>query len=101
MTLHLVDKSSPNRRNPNINQTDLNSQPLAHNTTQLTYKSDGNNNPQRVIFKNGITLSYDDQNRIIKVDGFIPALAPFPVTIEAVYGYDVYTDILGLTPPTT
>lgn len=101
MTLHLIGKSNPGRHNPGLNQTDLNTQPLAHNTTQFTYKSDGNSNPQRVILKNAITLSYDDQGRIIKIDGFEPRLVNYPVTIEAQYGFDVYADILLIPPPTT
>jgi hypothetical protein len=67
----------------------------------ITMRSDSDSNYQRVVFKNGLTLSYDDQNRIIKIDGFEPRLAVYPVIIQAKYGYDVYTDILGLTPPTT
>lgn len=101
MTLHLVDKSDPSRLNPGLNQTDLNTAPLAHNTTQVTYRSDGNNNFQRVIFKNGLFISYDDQNRIIKIDGFEPRLVNYPIVIEMQYGYDVYADLLLIPPPTT
>lgn len=53
----------------------------------------------RVVFKNSVILYYDDQGRVIRVDGFIPALAPYPVSITAQYGYDVFVDILGLPSP--
>lgn len=101
MSLFNLDKDSDGRSVPRINHNDVVSNPLAHNTMSTTYKSDGDSNKQRVVFKNNITLYYDDQNRVIKVDGFIPDLVDYPVTIQAQYGYDVYTDILGLTAPTT
>lgn len=71
---------------------------MAHNTTS-TVPTTGVQNT-RIAFKNNVILYYDDQNRVIRVDGFIPGLAAYPVTIIAQYGYDVYTDILGLTAPT-
>lgn len=101
MTLFNLDKDSDNRKNPRINQNDHVAQPMAHNTMATTYRTDSNTNYQRVIFKNAIILSYDDQNRIIKIDGFEPRLVNYPVTIEAKYGYDVYVDILEIDPPTT
>lgn len=101
MTLFSVNKDHPERLGAVPNSNDVNNSRLAHNTTGITYRTDSNNNHQRVVFKNGITLSYDDQNRVIKIDGFEPRLVNYPVVIEAQYGYDVYVDILGLTPPTT
>lgn len=99
MSLHDTDPNHFKRINPKPNANDVVDQRMAHNTLGTTYKTDSDTNQQRVIFKNNITLYYDDQNRVIKVDGFIPDLANYPVTIIAKYGYDVYTDILGLTAP--
>jgi hypothetical protein len=101
MSLFSVDKSGHDRKNPQPNQVDHDSNRKAHNTMGITMRTDNNVNYQRVVFKNGLTLSYDDQNRVIKIDGFEPRLALYPVVIEAKYGYDVYVDILGLTAPTT
>lgn len=101
MSLFSVDKSGSDRKNPSPNQNDVVNNRLAHNTTAITYRTDGNPNYQRVIFKNGLTISYDDQNRVIKIDGFEPRVVPYPFTLQAKYGFDVYIDILGIDPPTT
>lgn len=101
MSIIDVDKTGDTRLNPTLNQTDQVVQRMAHNTMSNTYRKDTNTNFQRITFKNSVILYYDDQNRVIRVDGFIPSLAAYPVTIVAKYGYDVYTDILGLTAPTT
>lgn len=100
MALHDVDKNHFKRVTPKPNAADDVQQRMAHNTLGTTYKTDGDPNTQRIAFKNNIIMYYDDQNRVIRVDGFIPDLAPYPVTIIANYGYDVFTDILGLTAPT-
>lgn len=99
MAIHDVDKSSSDRGSPQPNSHDLQGVTrMAHNTTSLVPAT--GTQISRIAFKNNIILYYDDQDRVIKVDGFIPGLANYPVTIEAKYGYDVYTDILGLTAPT-
>lgn len=100
MSLWDIDKNHEKRLNPTPNQSDQVMQRMAHNTSSTTYRKDDSSNKQRVAFKNSLILYYDDQGRVIRVDGFIPALAVYPVTIIAKYGYDVYTDILGLTAPT-
>ncbi len=72
----------------------------AHQTLSTTYHTDASANLHtRVVFKNNVILYYDDLNRVIRVDGFIPSLANYPVTIIANYGYDVYVDILGISAP--
>lgn len=101
MSLFQIDKSNDNRKTPQLNENDVNVNRLAHNTMAQTYRTDSNNNYQRVVFKNGITLSYDDQNRVIKIDGFEPRLVNYPIVIEVEYGYDVYADVLFIDPPTT
>lgn len=73
---------------------------MAHNTTQTTYKTESSLTPQRISFKNALILTYDSENRVSSVYGYIPELSPIPVFIIAKEGYDVFVDILGLTPPT-
>lgn len=99
MAIHDVGKSSPDRSSPQPNSHDLQGVArMAHNTTSLVPTT--GTQTSRIAFKNNVILYYDDQGRVIQVDGFIPGLAAYPVRIEAKYGYDVYTDILGLTAPT-
>lgn len=100
--LHDVDKSNVDRGSPkpNSHDTTTENQRMAHQTIGTTYHTDASPNLYtRVIFKNNVILYYDDQNRVIRVDGFIPSLANYPVTIIANYGYDVYVDILGISAP--
>lgn len=101
MSLHDIDKDSPTRLTPRPNSDDEQVKRMAHNTMGTTYRKDTDTNTQRVSFKNGLILYYDDADRIIRVDGFIPAVADYPVTIIAKYGYDVFTDVLGISRPTT
>jgi len=72
---------------------------MAHNTTQNTYRATGSEVTQRMSFKNGLILTYDSQNRISSVYGYIPELSDVPVFIIAKSGYDVFVDILGIDPP--
>lgn len=53
-----------------------------------------------MAFKQGVILTYDSENRVSSVYGYVPGLADYPVLIIAKSGYDVFTDILGLTAPT-
>lgn len=100
MAIHDVSKDDNARLDPKANASDARAQRDAHNTIGTAYQKDTNANKQRIAFKNNLILYYDDMGRVIRVDGFIPGLAVYPVTIIAKYGYDVYTDILGLTAPT-
>jgi hypothetical protein len=99
MSLHDIDKKTNNRGQSALNAEDQLLQRKAHNTMSTSYKQEGSVNPQRIAFKNSLILYYDDQNRVIRVDGFIPEVANYPVTIIAKYGYDVFVDILGITAP--
>lgn len=99
MALHDVDRSGDQREEPEPNTHDTRSERMGHNTQGITLTTDGTRK-SRIAFKQGAILYYDDQGRVIRVDGFIPGLAVYPVTIIAKYGYDVYVDILGLTAPT-
>lgn len=100
MSLHDVDKSNSSRITSILNASDDLKQRMAHNTNSTTYKQEGDTNTQRIAFKNGLILYYDGEDRVSRVDGWIPELSNEPVIIIAESGYDVYVDILGLTPPT-
>jgi len=97
--LHDVSKDHSHRKLPKPNVTNVQLERQSHNTISTTYRVEEDTAQPRIAFKNGIILFYDDHGRIIRVDGFIPDLVDYPVTIIAKYGYDIYTDILGLTPP--
>lgn len=101
MTLFDIDKSNLDRSSPQPNHSDqlIEGSVKAHATLGTTYKTDASAANVRVIFKNAMILYYDDANRVIRVDGFIPSLAVYPVTIIAIYGYDVFVDILGIAAP--
>lgn len=102
MSLHDVDIITADRSSPKPSFGDAlpEAARMSHNTSATTYVPTGATAfRQRVVFKNNMLLYYDDQNRVIKVDGFISSLAPYPVTIQAVYGFDVFTDILGIPGP--
>lgn len=101
MSLHDIDKSDLTRGNPipNAHDTIIEGATKAHQTLSSTYKTDASVANVRMSFKHGMILWYDDHNRVISVSGFIPQLANYPVTIDAIYGYDVFTDILGITSP--
>jgi hypothetical protein len=99
--LHDVDMSGNDRSSPRPNSADqlADGAVKSHQTFSTTYVSNGTTKGTRIRFLNNVILYYDDQNRVIRVDGFIPALAAYPVTIIAKYGYDVYVDVLGIAAP--
>lgn len=99
MSLWDIDKNTNNRREPTLNQNDKLIQRKSNNTLSTVPVTATNTPVSRIAFKKNVILYYDDQNRVIRVDGFIPVLASYPVSITAVYGYDVYVDILGLIAP--
>ena len=101
MSLVDIDSGSLDRGAPRPNHPDRLDEGAvkAHQTLSTTYKTDASVANVRIRYLNSVILYYDDQNRVIRVDGFIPSLAAYPVTIIAQYGYDVYVDILGLTAP--
>lgn len=101
MSLHDVDKGNADRGNPSPNRADVVDAGAikAHQTLSTSYKTDASAANVRMRFIHNGILWYDDQNRIIRADTYIPSLAAYPVTIIAKYGYDVYTDILGIARP--
>jgi len=101
MSLHDVDKQSDNRANPRPNADDGVVNRMAHNTSGNTNRTAGLGVKQRMVFKNGLIMTYDSHNRVSSVYGYIPELSSVPVLITAKEGYDVFTDILGISTPIT
>ena len=99
MSLHDTDKSGNSRGNPKPNVEDSQINRMAHNTMGTTYRQDSDNNNQRIIFKNGLILTYDNDNKISSAYGYIPEASAIPVFIIAKEGYDVFIDILEIDPP--
>lgn len=102
MAIHDINKGQLDRSNPtpNVHGHLIPEAIKSAQTHSIAYRPNPSGAPTtRISFKNNVILYYDDQNRVIRVDGFIPSLAAYPVSITAVYGYDVYTDILGISAP--
>ena len=101
MSLHDLDKTHEQRLNPSPNSNDEISNRLAHNTMSTAYKTESTTSKQRLVFKNSLILTYDSTGKVSSVYGYIPSVSSIPVFIIANAGYDVFTDILGITAPTT
>lgn len=99
MSIVDIDKVSSNRSTPDINTDDSAIVRRAHNTNGNTYRRAGGSVTQRMAFKNGLILTYDSDNNCSSVYGYIPELSTVPVFIIAGDGYDVFTDILGISAP--
>lgn len=99
MSLHDIDKTTNRRTTPKPNANDAVTNRMAHNTMGNTYRNT-EEVTQRMAFKNGLILTYDSDNKISSVYGYIPELSDVPVLIIAKDGYDVFTDILDLDAPT-
>lgn len=100
MSLHDVDKTSNNRITPRVNAPDPVTERMSHNTYSNTYRSSDGAVTQRMVFKNGLILTYDQDNKCSSVFGYIPEVSTIPFYLSAKEGYDVFTDILEITPPT-
>ena len=100
MALHDVSKGEKLRKLPRPNQNDAQAQRMAHNTIQTTFRQEGEESQPRLVHKNAMILTYDDENRVSSVYGYIPELSAVPVLIIANEGEDVFVDILGIDPPT-
>lgn len=74
---------------------------MAHNTMSNTYRSASEPTKQRIAYKNGLIMTYDKDNKVSSVYGYIPELSEEPVFIIAEAGYDVFVDLLGIEAPTT
>lgn len=99
MSLHDIDKAQDNRGIPRPNENDQQNQRMAHNTLATTYKNEGSASVPRLIFKNGLILTYDEDNRVSSVYGYVPEVSNVPIFVIAKDGFDVFIDILGIDPP--
>lgn len=100
MSLHDIDKSTGGRVAPAPNTNDDLAQRMAHNTNSTSYKTDSDSNPQRIAFKNNLILTYDGENRVSSIYGYLPEVSDEPLLIIAKAGYDVFEDILEIAAPT-
>jgi hypothetical protein len=99
ISLFDIDKDGDYRGIPKPNGNDAQIQRSSHNTMGTTYRTESDTRNQRIVFKNGVILTYDDENRVSSAYGYIPEASTVPVFIIAKEGYDVYVDILGIDPP--
>ena len=99
MAMHDIDKQTADRSNPRLNTDDNVSNRMAHNTMGNTYRTAGLDVTPRMIFKNGLIITYDADDNVSSVYGYLPEVSDIPVLIIAKAGYDVFTDILGITAP--
>ena len=99
MSLVDIDKVSSNRSTPDLNSNDSAIVRRAHNTNGNTYRRAGGAVTQRMVFKNGLILTYDSANRCSSVYGYVPEISTVPIFVIAKDGYDVFTDILGINAP--
>lgn len=93
------DSTTSNRSTPTLNVNDDGGIRKAHNTNGNTYRRAGGDVTQRMAFKNGLILTYDADNKCSSVYGYIPELSTTPVLIIAKDGYDIFSDILGISAP--
>ena len=94
------DSTSSSRNSPTLNVNDDKGIRRAHNTYGNTLRRAGSSVTPRMVFKNGLLLTYDSANRVSSVYGYIPEISTIPILVIARDGYDVFTDILGVTEPT-
>jgi len=99
MGLHDIDKNDAQRRQPLPNSPDNVSNRMAHNTNSNTYRATGSEVTQRMGFKNGLILTWDSDDNISSVYGYVPEVSTVPVLIIAKEGLDVFTDVLGIDAP--
>lgn len=94
------DAQTDNRANPSLNTDDSVANRMSHNTLGNTYRTAGLGVVPRMRFMNGLILTYDADDKVSSVYGYIPEISSVPVLIIANEGYDVFEDILGISAPT-
>lgn len=99
MSIVDIDKVSGNRSTPDLNSNDSSIVRRAHNTNGNTYRRAGGDVTPRMVFKNGLILTYDADNKCSSVYGYIPEISRIPILVIAKDGYDVFTDVLQITAP--
>jgi hypothetical protein len=100
MSLNDLDKDDDHRRFPKPNANDNVPHRMAHGTTQHTYRQVNSDVVPRMQFLNGLIVTYDENNKVSSVYGYIPEVSNTPVFIIANEGDDVFEDILDITAPT-
>lgn len=100
MSLHDIDKKHGQRANPSVNSEDGVINRMSHNTLGNTHRTAGSGVVPRMVFKNGLILTYDADDNVSSVFGYVPELSSVPVLVIAKEGLDVFVDILGIDPPT-
>lgn len=103
MSLFDVDKTSQDRGSPDPNRPDqlIEGSRKNHGTISSSYHTSANTSPNlRMVLKNNMIITYDNANNINSVYGYITGVSTTtPVLIIAQAGYDVFTDILGISRP--
>lgn len=100
MSLLDVDPINADRGAPSPNQPDTipEENRMSHNTLSSVYSPPGQQATVRMALRNNMIVFFDSANRVSSVYGYISSVAPYPVQITALPGYDVFVDILGLPP---
>ena len=102
MSIIDTDKGNLDRSNPSLNHDGkMPAETIkAHGTISTTYKTDASISNLKLIMKNSLIATYDTNNNITSFYGYVPgASTTVPVLIMAKAGYDVFTDILGISRP--
>lgn len=99
MSLFDIDKTHGRRLNPTPNKNDQQKNRMAHNTMGNTYKTESTPTEQRMVFKNGLIITYDGENRVSSVYGYVPGASTIPIFVIAKDNKDVFVDILQITAP--
>lgn len=97
--IHDIDKNGNSRGEPTLNNQSVVNQRMAHNTFGNTNRGEDDNN-QRMVFKQACILTYDENNKISSVYGYVPSVSEIPILVIAHDGEDVFEDILGVDLPT-
>lgn len=98
--MSLIDiGSGSQRRNPRLNNPDGVATRMAHNTQGNTYRTVGSGVIPRMVFKQGLIITYDENNLASSVYGYIPEVSAVPFFLVAAPGYDVFVDLLEIDPP--
>lgn len=100
MSLNDLDKNDDQRRFPRPNANDNVPHRMAHNTIQHTYRQVNSSVVPRMIFRNGIIIWFDQDNKVSAIFGYVPEVSGIPIEVIAKSGYDVFDDILGVDQPT-
>lgn len=95
MSLVDRDNTNANRGKPTVNSNDGVGFRMAHNTNQTTYRASGGAVTQRMVFKQGLIMTVDNDDNISSVYGYIPEVSSVPVFIIAREGFDVFVDVLN------